>query len=133
MATETILSLPPKSTALKLITTLYPTPSIKIQQTLTTTTQPTLVSSQGRVIEGESTISEFLGEILENDIKWTPELRAETQEWLNRSSKFQSSPIDVYDFDTWMANRCFALRTGKPSWVDYFLYARIHPVVVWLI
>ena len=29
-----------------------------------------------------------------------------------------------------MASRCFALRTGKPTWVDYFLYARIHPVVV---
>src|SRR5271169_3285646 len=29
-----------------------------------------------------------------------------------------------------MASRCFALGTGQPTWVDYFLYARIHPVVV---
>src|SRR5438874_2148310 len=35
----------------------------------------------------------------------------------------------IQAFDCWMASRCFALRTGKPTWVDYFLYARIHPIV----
>lgn len=28
-----------------------------------------------------------------------------------------------------MATRCFALHVGRPTWVDYFLYARLHPVV----
>lgn len=34
-------------------------------------------------------------------------------------------------FDCWMAGRCFALRTAKPTWVDFFLYARLVPVVVY--
>jgi|SRR5579862_4532849 len=28
-----------------------------------------------------------------------------------------------------MATRCFAVPIGRPTWVDYFLYARLHPVV----
>lgn len=28
-----------------------------------------------------------------------------------------------------MASRCFAVQIGRPTWVDFFLYARLHPVV----
>jgi hypothetical protein len=28
-----------------------------------------------------------------------------------------------------MASRCFAVQIGRPTWVDYFLYARLYPVV----
>jgi hypothetical protein len=49
----------------------------------------------GQIITGENTISEFLGETQEK-FNWTPELRAEIYECLSRSSKFTSSPEDVY-------------------------------------
>ena len=28
-----------------------------------------------------------------------------------------------------MASRCFAVQIGRPTWVDFFLYGRLHPVV----
>lgn len=104
---------------------------------------PKLVLENGLEITGENTISEYIGETHDKSINWTPGLRAETHEWLSRSSKFTTNPEEVYvasqfsstlliiqAFDSWMAPKCFALRTGQPTWVDYFLYARIHPVVV---
>ena len=56
---------------------------------------PKLSLKSGQDITGENTISEFLGELQEK-FNWTPELRAETHEWLSRSSKFISNPEDVY-------------------------------------
>jgi len=57
---------------------------------------PKLELENGQEIIGENTICEFLGETHEKNIRWTPELRAETLQWLPRSSKFNSSPEDVY-------------------------------------
>jgi len=56
---------------------------------------PKLNLKSGQTITGETTISEFLSEI-QDKITWTPESRAEIYEWLTRSSKFISSPEDVY-------------------------------------
>jgi hypothetical protein len=80
-------------------------------------------------------------------VHWTPELRAEAWEWLTRSQNFTTSPEEVYvahpktpffvyspynvkAFDEFMAARRLALRTFDATWLDYVLYARIHPVVV---
>jgi hypothetical protein len=54
-----------------------------------------LVLENGQEITGENTISEFLGESHEK-LNWTPELRAETHEWLSRSTKFTTNPEEVY-------------------------------------
>jgi hypothetical protein len=56
---------------------------------------PKLDLKDGEEIAGEATISEFLGGANEK-IDWTPELRAETHEWLSRSTKFATNPEEVY-------------------------------------
>jgi len=108
MAKETVLYLPATATALKLLTAIYKTPAIKIQDTsesvrsedlhiwLTLNQAPKLELENGEEITGENTISEFLGDTHEKSIHWTPELRAESLQWLSRSSKFTSSPEEVY-------------------------------------
>jgi LAS superfamily LD-carboxypeptidase LdcB len=65
-----------------------PSPSITVQLAK-------LVLENGQEITGENTISEFLGESHEK-LNWTPELRAETHEWLSRSTKFTTNPEEVY-------------------------------------
>src|SRR5208282_4314182 len=98
MATNTVLYLPSNATALKLLTAIYKTPAIKLQgtsdvpplSTSITVQVAKLVLENGQEITGENTISEFLGETHEK-LNWTPELRAETHEWLSRSSKFTTN------------------------------------------
>ena len=65
----------------------------------------------------------------QSKIALTPELRAEVHEWLSRSVDFAANPHEVYAFDCWMASRFLALRTPTPTWLDFVLYARIHPIV----
>lgn len=107
MAKETVLYISSTATALKLLSVIYKTPSINSKETsesvppkfrtqFTFDKVPKLELENGQEITGENTISEFLGETFEKSIHWTPELRAESLQWLSRSSKFTSSPEDVY-------------------------------------
>jgi hypothetical protein len=107
MAKETVLYLPATATALWLLIAIYKTPAIKGQETsesvppnfrtqFTFNKEPKLKLENGQEITGENTISEFLGETFDKSIHWTPELRAECLQWLSRSSKFTSSPEEVY-------------------------------------
>lgn len=105
MATDSTLHLPSNSTALKLLTSLYRNPSYTVKETTEIVSPwsfqhsdnqiPKLLLKDGEEITGEATISEFLGEANEK-IDWTPESRAETHEWLSRSSKFATDPHEVY-------------------------------------
>ena len=100
MAANSVLYLPSNATALKLLTAIYKNPAIKIQGTTDVPPASTsitvqlakLVRENGQEITGENTIGEFLGET--HDL--TPELRAETHEWLSRSTKFATNPEQVY-------------------------------------
>ena len=106
MATAAILRLPSTSTTLRLLVSIYKTPEIEVQpstnsvcpiscHSLTDQTPKLVLENSQEEITGENTISEFLGEKYEK-LDWTPELRAETHEWLSRSVKFITNPGEVY-------------------------------------